>query len=214
MKKMVVTFSLLLVFIGMIPLQGWAAGPDGEELRSKNNIPIKYGEQYYLFDKNLPNKGGVTFEAWASYDYVLFANDNKSNGAPIVIEPLNKNKKSGDVVKSGDTVTIRSVHSNWPNWHYWDLTDAMASNSVWLSDRKTTEHVISFSGDDKSVGLGTMAIEVGTIPRPKWLDCEGGTGEKAWMTFRGLLRSDANTPSPIERNTPFYLYEVSMPPMK
>lgn len=205
MKKQLFVISFLLIIIGMIPVQGWAAGPDGKIIYSKNGIPVQYGVPYYLFDKELPNKGGITYEAWSSYDYAIFAHDSHSNGTPIVIE--HPEKIAGDVVRSGETVRIRSVKSNWPGWHYWSFTSSLDYYSVWFTNQNNRGHIISFSDKDNSVGIGGMGISVGTVPRPVWIDYKGNPNGKAWMTAKTRMRGDAEIPSPSERNTQFYLYE-------
>ncbi|NSM93674.1 hypothetical protein HRD98_11130 [Enterococcus faecalis] len=212
MKKMLMGLSFILILIGIIPIQSWAAGEDGKIIHSKNGKQVEYGVPYYLFDKELPTKGGVTYEAWSSYDYAIFAHDPNSNGTPIVIEHPKKN--TGDPVRSGDVVRIRSVGSNWGGWNYWDFTSALDSYSVWFTNSKNSGHVISYSDQDDSVGIGTIGISVGVIPHPVWIDYKGNTKEKAWMTAETHMRGDAEIPTPSERNTQFYLYEEAIPPTR
>lgn len=209
MKKLFYGLLFVVCFLFLVPQLAFAADSDGQPIYLKNGNTMQYGKAYYLKDKNLPNRGGITYEYWLSYDYALFSNSPSSMGARIVFEKDGKNY--GDIVKSGDQyVSIKSTGSNWDGWVYWVPTSSMGTNSVWLSDniKRSRMHVISYSKSDNSIGIGVLGAYVGgVVIRPTWSNYEGSTGSKAWMTGDELFLSDGNVPSPGMRTTPFYLYE-------
>lgn len=104
MKKTLTSILTLAIAAASFPIMALAA--DNSDPVTKNGERLKYNTPYYLKDKNLPNRGGVTFEAYGSYDYALFAHDPASNGTPIIFE--NTDRTDG-FINSDDMIRIKSM---------------------------------------------------------------------------------------------------------
>lgn len=170
---------------------------------------LTYNTSYYLRDKNLSNRGGVTFQAWLNNDYAIFGSSTTNRGTPIVFEHPNGN--SG-VINSDDPVTVRSTNSNWNGAVYWSYTDGWNSDSVRLySERKTFGNIYG-STTDNSVGLSIFGLKLfmgWPIPAYFFGEFHGSTGSTPWMTARWYyLNNPPVLPAVERRMTPFYIEEI------
>lgn len=168
---------------------------------------LRYNVPYYLTDKDLPNRGGVTYQRWLMYDYAVFNSNPNHLGTPIIFESPGV---LFEFIQSDAPIIIRSVDSNWENWVYWQYTDSMNASSVWLSNQPRVMGNIYGSPSDNSVGLSMLALSVipGTpLPMKQYLEFHGGTGSTAWMTARVFYLNPADPYPPVEnRRTSFYLH--------
>ncbi|MDB1690147.1 hypothetical protein [Enterococcus casseliflavus] len=211
-------------------------GPDGENLfpgggsgipetdttvpnPSLNTYPkasdgnrLRYNTPYYLKDKNLPNRGGITYRSWLKYDYAIFADSTNSRGTPIVFE--HPSGRSG-FIDSNDEIIVKSTGSNWNGWVYWRYTDSWNAESVWFSNQSRVFGNIYGSTTDNSVGmsmLGLRLLEGYPIPAYFFAEFHGRTTGTPWMTARSYylpLNQNPPVPPPVEnRMTPFILEEI------
>lgn len=181
----------------------------GTHPRTARGERLQYNVPYFVKDKNLPNRGGVTYQKWLRYDYAVFHNDPFNRGTPIVFE--SPDNRIG-YISSNDSIIIKSVGSNWDHWVYWQYTDAMNASSVWFSNQRKTMGNIYGSLTDNSVGISMLGLSLipGThMPLRQYLEFHGGTGSTSWMTARVFYLNAADPYPPVEkRRTSFYIYRL------
>ncbi|WP_255300993.1 hypothetical protein [Bacillus thuringiensis] len=95
MKKFLTSILTVAIAAASLPVTALAA--DYSNPVTKNGDRLKYNTPYYIKDKNLLDKGGVTFEHWGLDDFVLFANAALDNGTPIIFE--NKDGADGFIAQ-------------------------------------------------------------------------------------------------------------------
>lgn len=204
MKK----FFILIISItlGVVCLNTVANAADNSNPVTSNGNRLQYNVPYTLRDKNLPHRGGITFQAWNRYDYAIFAHSSVSNGAPIVFEsPTNKI----GFIDSEDFIIVRSTQSNWGGWHFWSFTSGFNANSVWLSDRRQGIGYLYGLSNDNSVGIGGLGIQaLANAPMPVFIQLEGGHGSASWMTANIRFLPRWEMPPLNSRRTPFVISEL------
>ena len=209
MKKSLASILSLTIAAAALPVTALAA--DHSDPVTKNGERLKYNTPYYIKDKNLPDKGGVTFERWGLSDFVLFANTVADNGTPIIFE--HKYGIDG-FIESTNEVRIKSTKANKPGVHYW-ASDPLF-NSIYLNYSNSADHVIYGSPEDNSIGLGSTVKGVHESATG-WSDFNGYHGnnvEKAWMESTSY--PDSYNPGKdrfalhlSELQTPFEVIEAS-----
>ncbi|PGW36742.1 hypothetical protein [Bacillus thuringiensis] len=212
MKKPLASILTLAIVAASLPVTALAG--DGSDPVTKNGERLKYNTPYYVKDKNLPDKGGVTFERWGLDDFVLFANSATDNGTPIMFE--NKDGADG-FIKSTDAIRIKSTNMNEPGVHYWTYDTLL--NSIYLNYDNSTNHIIYGSSEDNSVGLGSFmqgssVINEGPIAELTFIEYNGKNAEKAWMevgSYRYIYEpSTGKFLLPLDdKQTPFEVMEAS-----
>ncbi|ANS52050.1 hypothetical protein BT246_67580 (plasmid) [Bacillus thuringiensis] len=105
MKRKFTSVLAVAIATASLPLTVFAA--DDSDPVTKSGERLKYNTPYYLKDKHLPHKGGVTFESWVLDDFVRFADSSNDNGTPIIFE--NKDNTDG-WLKSGDEIRVKSTN--------------------------------------------------------------------------------------------------------
>ena len=206
MKKTLTSFLTLTIVIVLLPITVLAA--DHSDPVTKNGEPLKYNTPYYLKDKNLPHKGGVTFDSWGLYDYVCFADSTMDKGTPIIFE--NKDKTDG-FIKSNDRIRVKTTKAD--AGEYWTYTRSGFTESVGLSNDNKTEHRIYGSSEDNSIGIGFPIVKWSVdplgpgLPFPFFVEYKGKNEEKAWMSpIEHRLVGKLVLPLQ-ERQTPFEVME-------
>ncbi|MBG0969282.1 hypothetical protein [Bacillus sp. SRB3LM] len=210
MKKKITSVLALTIAAASLPVTALAA--DNSAPVTKNGERLKYNTPYYLKDKNLPDKGGVTFEHWGLDDFVLFAESSTDNGTPIIFE--NKDGADG-FIESNDEIRIKSTKANEPGVQYW-ARDALF-DSIYLNYDNTIDHIIYGSSEDNSIGLGSFMT--GLDPNTgkmfyNFLEYKGGNEKKAWMKS-GSFQYVSNPGNgrftlPLDdKQTPFEVMEAS-----
>ncbi|PGW57458.1 hypothetical protein [Bacillus thuringiensis] len=211
MKKPLASILSLTIAAAALPVTALAA--DHSEPVTKNGERLKYNTPYYIKDKNLPDKGGVTFERWGLSDFVLFANAVTDNGTPIIFE----HKEGIDgFIESTDEIRIKFTKANEPDIHYWAYDPFF--NSIGLNYRNSADHIIYGSSEDNSIGLGRF-INVLDSSNLNWMkyrfsEYKGKNAEKAWMESINYQyaydRSNGRFKIPLEdKHTPFEIIEAS-----
>ncbi|PGW36743.1 hypothetical protein [Bacillus thuringiensis] len=198
--------SVLAVVIAAASLPVTALAADGSDPVTKNGERLKYNTPYYVKDKNLPDKGGVTFERWGLDDFVLFANSATDNGTPIMFE--NSDGADG-FIKSTDKIRIKSIKSNEPGVHYWARDTLL--DSIYLNYDNTIDHMIYGSSEDNSIGLGSFSTA--KLFYNFW-EYKGSNVEKAWMesgNFQYISNpGNGSFTLPLDdKQTPFEVMEAS-----
>ncbi|MDA1775050.1 hypothetical protein PDJ95_27530 [Bacillus cereus] len=202
MKKTLASVLTLAIIAGSLP--GTALAADHSDPVTKKGERLKYNTLYYLKDKNLPHKGGVTFESWFLDNFVRFADSSTDNGTPIIFE---NNDKTDGLIKSGDSIRVKSTKVNSRS-QYWTFDQIL--ESIYLNYDTRTDHKIYGSSKDNSIGIGTPTTAykiyegkiVGIIP--SFNGYKGGNTEKAWMKLDVCA-----TTSEEDIHTPFELMEVN-----
>ncbi|MED3038058.1 hypothetical protein CBR56_29380 [Bacillus thuringiensis] len=213
MKKTLISVLTLAIVAASLPITALAADHSDPVTRF-NGERLKYNTPYYLKDKNLPHKGGVTFETWALYDYVLFADSFTDNGTPIIFE--NEDRTDG-FIKSQDKIRIKTTKAN--AGEYWTFTSGGFINSVSLSDDNNKKYRIYGSSEDNSIGIGfyiTKPMTVGfgglgslDYPGLCFVEYKGTDAKKAWME---PIEHNLDNKEEIPFNniqTPFEIIEVN-----
>ncbi|WP_196477885.1 hypothetical protein [Bacillus sp. SRB3LM] len=211
MKKTLTSILTVTIAAASLPVTALAA--DHSDPVTKNGERLKYNTSYYLKDKNLPDKGGVTFEHWGLDDFVLFANTVTDNGTPIIFE--NKDGADG-FIESTDEIRIKSTQSSKSGLHYWARDTLL--DSIYLSYDNTTDHIIYGSSEDNSIGIGSIQKEINEssigLELFDFNEYHGDNVEKAWMGSINYPYSyDSNENRFIlslnNLQTPFEVIEVS-----
>ncbi|MED3038055.1 hypothetical protein CBR56_28835 [Bacillus thuringiensis] len=208
MKKILTSVLTLGIAAASLPVTALAA--DTSDPVTKNGERLKYNTPYYLKDKKLPHKGGVTFDTWSLYDYVCFADSSTDNGTPIIFENVDK---TDGFIKSDDKINVKSTKAD--AGQYWTYTIAWFMDSVGLSDDNKTEHRIYGSSKDNSIGIGFPAKiefpekEVNNTNALYFVEYKGEDTKKAWMKPVLHLIYDKKLPALSDRQTPFEVIEVS-----
>ncbi|ANS52045.1 hypothetical protein BT246_67530 (plasmid) [Bacillus thuringiensis] len=202
MKKIITGVLTLVIAAASLPLTTLAA--DHSDPVTKSGERLKYNTPYYLKDKNLPHKGGVTFEPWGLDDYVLFTHSSTNNGTPIIFE--NKNRTDG-FIQSDDWIRIKSTQASTPESPYWSPDQLI--DSVYLSSDDMTDHKIYGSSTDNSIGIGVFfQNKLGGSYEKEFWEYKGENADKAWMKPDLFLRVQ-ELPLLSNRQTPFEIIEVS-----
>ncbi|MFH8405948.1 hypothetical protein ACH4FX_14395 [Streptomyces sp. NPDC018019] len=103
--------------------------------------PVVSGKPYYLVDTKVNR--GVTFEAYANWDYVLLTN-SPGKGTPVV---FNK--------KDDGSYTIKSTSSNWGGYNTW----CVSGDGVYLSKPgECSSGIDSFDFVRSSQGGGSYTL--------------------------------------------------------
>ncbi|MDA1775418.1 hypothetical protein PDJ95_29785 [Bacillus cereus] len=212
MKKTLTSVLTLAIVAVSLPVTALAA--DHSDPVTKNGERLKYNTPYYLKDKTLPDKGGVTIEPWVLDDFVLFSNSSTDNGDPIVFE--NEDGTEG-FITSTDKIRIKSTKFNKSGLQYWARDTLIGS--VYLSYDKRADHIIYGSSNDNSIGIGTVEESIGRSNggiAPSWsfYTYKGGTGEKAWIKPIDQLylynpKDNGLVLNLNDKQTPFEVIEVS-----
>ncbi|PGW36744.1 hypothetical protein [Bacillus thuringiensis] len=212
MKKSLASILTLAITAASLPVTALAA--DYSDPVTKNGDRLKYNTPYYLKDKNLSDKGGVTFERWGLDDFVLFADSATDNGTPIIFE--NRDGSEG-FIESMDKIRIKSTKSNEPGVHYW-ARDTLFE-SVYLNYDNTTDHIVYGSSEDNSIGLGSFkkgmtVINERAVAVFDFSEYNGKHAEKSWMestSFRHVYDQDKeNFKLPLDdKQTPFEVIEAN-----
>lgn len=201
MKKTLACVLTLAITAASLPVTALAA--DNSNPVTKSGERLKYNTPYYLKDKDLPYKGGVTFEHWVLDDYVLFTHSGANNGTPIIFE--NKNRTDG-FIQSDDWIRIKSTHASTPESQYW--SPDLLIDAVYLSSDDMTDHKIYGSSKDNSIGIGVFFPNPLGEPRVKeFWEYKGENADKAWM--KPNVSFVAELPLLSNRQTPFEVIEVS-----
>ncbi|AHA75745.1 Kunitz family serine protease inhibitor [Bacillus sp. AF62] len=201
MKKHLIRVIMVASVITSFPTTMLAA--DDSDPVTKNGERLQYNTPYYVRDKNLPHKGGVTFEPWVLDDYVLFAHSSTDNGIPIIFE--NKNKTDG-FIKSDDWIRIKSTQASKMGEQYW-APDLMMK-SVYLSSDDKIDHKIYGSSKDNSIGIGIFfRNKAGPMTKEFW-EYKGANTEKSWLQQSTSLE-EPGIPPLSNRQTPFELILVN-----
>ncbi|ANS51679.1 hypothetical protein BT246_63870 (plasmid) [Bacillus thuringiensis] len=181
MKKITSVLALAMA-VASLPVTAFAA--DNSNPVAKNGEPLKYNTPYYLKDKNLPHRGGVTFEPWVLDNFVRFADSPTNNGTSIIFE--NKDNTEG-VIQSGDEIRVKSTKVDSTS-QYWTIDTLL--NSVYLNYDTTTDFKIYGSSNDNSIGIGIHVayanpnmgdVLLGGVPVEAFKGYYGEDTEKAWM---------------------------------
>lgn len=203
MKILITSFLAIAITAASLPVMTLAA--DHSDPVTNDGAKLKYNTPYYLNAKNL-HRGGVTSEAWGSYDYVLFSSYPGSNGTPIIFE--NTDGTDG-FVKSDDLIRIKSSQTNKNGWNYW--TPDEGNNSIYLSNDTKAVHRIYGSSKDNSIGLGTTLQKLETFMNgtvmwaPYFMEYKAKdvvNDEQAWMKQEWIF----GVPPLVERQTPFIIF--------
>ncbi|MED3389064.1 hypothetical protein P4418_09445, partial [Bacillus thuringiensis] len=165
-----------------------------------------YNTPYYVRDKNLPHKGGVTFEHWGLDDYVLFAHAPTDNGTSIIFE--NKNRTDG-IIQSDDWIRIKFMQANASGDQYWAPDQLM--DSVYLNSDRRIDHKIYGSSTDNSIGIGIFfsnPLGQGSWTKEFW-EYKGIDAEKSWIQRdMFLVETPVELPPLQDRKTPFEIISV------
>ncbi|MBO0440478.1 hypothetical protein [Candidatus Enterococcus ikei] len=189
MKKLLMGTILCAMGIGLFPSNSLAADTHAV---TNTGERVKYNTPYYLLDRTT-GKGGVTYEPYASWDYVIFAHDKDSLGTPIVFE--NSENRDG-VINLGDKVAIKSTQSSWGGYNYWHHKfDGVSSKGVWLSDYKVCTEEVYGNSKDNSVGIGGHLS-------PRFFEFYVNSG-KGWVYGKSIASDDI-----AARSTNFTLVEA------
>ncbi|MDA1775387.1 hypothetical protein PDJ95_29585 [Bacillus cereus] len=209
MKKILTGALTLAMFAGSLP--GTALAADNSDPVTKNGERLKYNTPYYLKDKTLPNKGGVTVEPWFNDDYILFSNSPTDNGDPIIFE--NPDGTDG-FIQSGEELRIRATKVIDPGVQYWQYNHP--NFYISLSADKDAKQRLYGSSKDNSIGIASMDYSEDLNPKNKYFVYYGGEhDDKAWLTRIGSVMSNySGLPIPVQHvveriETPFELIEVS-----
>lgn len=197
---------LFITILGVIFFSQPALAADSSNPVTVNGNRLQYNVPYSLRDKNLPNRGAVTFQVWLNHDYAIFGHTAGNVGTPIIFEsPTNKT----GFIDSEDAIIVRSTQSNWGGWHFWNFTSSWNANSVWFSNRRESIGRIYGLSNDNSIGIGGLGIQaVGGAPFPVFIQLEGGTGSRAWMTANVRWLQQLQFPPLNTRRTPFIISEI------
>ncbi|ANS52290.1 hypothetical protein BT246_69990 (plasmid) [Bacillus thuringiensis] len=194
MKRKFTSVLAVAIATASLPLTVFAA--DDSDPVTKNGERLKYNTSYYLKDKHLPHKGGVTFESWILDDFVRFADSSIDNGTPIIFE--NKDNTDG-WLKSGDEIRVKSTNVTFKS-KYWTVDTIF--NSIYLNYDTTTDLKIFGSSTDNSIGIGLSVISLTATQAVKGF--KGEHTEKAW------IKVDKSLSIKLEDiQTPFEVIEVS-----
>ncbi|PGW38500.1 hypothetical protein [Bacillus thuringiensis] len=212
MKKKITSVLTLAIAAASLPVTALAA--DHSDPVTKNGERLKYNTPYYLKDKNLPDKGGVTFEHWGLDDFVLFAESSTDKGTPIIFE--NKDRTDG-FIESTDEIRIKSTKANEPGVHYW-ASDKLL-DSIYLNYDNTVDHIIYGSSEDNSIGIGSfkkgaVMIDGQAMGMFNFKEYKGKNAGKAWMeltSYRNIYDVNSVTfnLSLNDKQTPFEVTEAS-----
>ncbi|OQR53469.1 hypothetical protein [Bacillus sp. CDB3] len=209
MKKTLTSVLTLAIAVASLPVTALAA--DRSDPVTKNGERLKYNTPYYLKDKNLPHKGGVTFETWALYDYVLFADSPMDNGTPIIFEDEDR---TDGFIKFNDKIRVKTTKAD--AGEYWTYSGGFIDSVGLSNDDNKTEHRIYGSSKDNSIGIGSAVkrFEVGAPLHwsqevPCFVEYKGKDAEKAWMEpiVHPLYNKLSLTLNDIQ--TPFEVSDVS-----
>ncbi|MHB0802040.1 hypothetical protein PVK73_21065 [Bacillus thuringiensis] len=182
----------MTVAIAAASLPVTALAADHSDPVTKNGERLKYNTPYYLKDKNLPHRGGVTVESWMMDDYVRFSDSSTDNGTPIIFE--NKDRTDG-FIESGDWIGVKSTKVN-SDAQYWAFNTRY--QSVYLVADTGASHRIYGSSKDNSTGIITYS-GITLDGTPTVWQYKGEHTEKAWMKPSwGLLSSDEDIQTPLE----------------
>ncbi|MDA1775109.1 hypothetical protein PDJ95_27885 [Bacillus cereus] len=204
MNKILTGALTLAMFAGSLP--GTALAADNSDPVTKNGERLKYNTPYYLKDKTLPNKGGITVESWLFFDLLLFSNSPTDNGDPIIFKNPDG---TGGFIKSGDNLKIKITKFMESGYQYW-ANDAVGVMLTAYNCPNT--HRVYGSSKDNSIGIGSME------PMPESMRYyRGKHADKAWLTGGGSVATDGEQtkyspvrPDQVEKiETPFELIEVS-----
>ncbi|MDA1775450.1 hypothetical protein PDJ95_29970 [Bacillus cereus] len=206
MNKILTGALTLAMFAGSLP--GTALAADNSDPVTKNGERLKYNTPYYLKDKTLPNKGGITVEPYLFTDYPLFSNSPTDNGDPIIFE--NPDGTDG-FIKSGEDLTIKATKVIDSGAQYWSFSNR--DNSVYLG-KSPQNHRLYGSSKDNSIGIGSVNYgRSSTDISTRFVYYKGADTDKAWLTasYRAAEVDDWHSPvlNIEEIKTPFELIEVS-----
>ncbi|MBG0969239.1 hypothetical protein [Bacillus sp. SRB3LM] len=206
--------GVLAVVIAAASLPVTALAADNSDPVTKNGERLKYNTPYYVKDKNLSGKGGVTFEPWGFLgDFVLFADSVMDNGTSIIFE--HRDGKDG-CIESTDEIRIKFTNATKPGMNYWAYDPLL--NSIYLNYSNRADHVIYGSSEDNSIGIG-MFRNVLDLSNLNWMKCffdeyKGKNEEKAWIesiNYRYVYdRGNGRFRLPLDdKQTPFEVMEAS-----
>ncbi|PGW44454.1 hypothetical protein [Bacillus thuringiensis] len=206
--------SVITLIIAAASLPVTALAADHSDPVTKNGERLKYNTPYYLKDKNLPDKGGVTFERWGLDDFVLFADAATDNGTPIIFE--NEDGTDG-FIEFNDEIRIKSTKSNELGVQYWAYDTLFGS--IYLNYDDTVDHIIYASSEDNSIGIGsfkkgTAMVNSQTMEVFNFREYTGKNVKQAWMestNYRHVYDSNnVKFTLPLkDKQTPFEVMEAS-----
>lgn len=147
-----------------------------EPIYSSNGEELRYGTPYYIRDKGMAHRGGLTYEPYASYDYALFSHVSSGRGETVVFENA-ANKSSKEVIRSGNKVKVKFEGSNW-GWRYTYFV--RGSKDVYLDiESKASIFEIYGTKSDSSFALGN-----GQSNGPAFNTIQGNrSGSKSWLGY-------------------------------